>query len=117
MSYEKFKVKSVDSRKNNETGEVIRFVEVERVVTQRLNFKTAAQFENLPVYESLVGKEVLIQIREGVMEGRPWVAFDGDGLPIDLSLMVPRSNSVKDEPKSGSVKPFNPLDGMSNKAA
>lgn len=85
MSYEKFTVKGVDFRTNPNTGEITRYVEVERVQVVRLNFKTASQLGNLPLYESLKGQDVLIQVREGVMDGRPWTAFDGDGMPVSAS--------------------------------
>lgn len=106
------KVLAVKDRTNTQSGEVTYFVELERTVTFRINFKTAAQLENKRYYQALIGKEVSIPVRQGKLDdGTDWVAFDGDGLPrlfVDVKSMLSdvsgqgalaSSNSSSDENK------------------
>ena len=99
-SYEKLKVLNVSFRTNNDTKEVTHFVEFEQTKNIRCNFKNAAQLNNLHFYQNSIGQELLVSLREGVMDGRAWTAFDGDAFPIPVPVL-PTLNT--DSPILGTV--------------
>ena len=105
-AHQKLKVIRVDSEKNRETGLISFSVHFQRVQDLRIRFKDSSQLQHKQFYESNLGNEVYVQIREGILDnGRPWFNFSGDGDPFTRSSNLSNSTTMVDK-NTGEVIPF-----------
>lgn len=93
MAYEKVRVTRLSERTDKETGEVTHYVEFERLESSK--FKIEKFMELRPDFESLLGREVLVPIRAGAIDGRTFWMLEGDGIPIPVPSRSPLA-AVKD---------------------
>ena len=83
MSYEKAIITGIRQIVKKETGEVHNFVEVEVLQTHQI-YMTAEALKQLPVYEKIKGKQVLIPVSWGEYKGKPSLSFVDDCVPLPL---------------------------------
>lgn len=100
-------VTAIDSRTNQQTGEITQVLMLEVVTQKRLNLRTA---ELVNLYRPLIGKRIAIECEEGLTStGRPYVSLIGNGSPELLASISHDPAPLNDEkPKSA-----NPLFGGS----
>lgn len=81
MSYERICVTRVTKQKAEDGSERV-YVEFTQQIEAR--FRIDKHMDLKPVYDSLLGREVLVSLRAGVFEGRPYWSLDKAELPIPV---------------------------------
>ena len=84
MSYEKVRILGVTRRVSKKTGEVHNFLEVEVMQSQTI-YMTEEAIKQLPVYEKIKGKEVLLPVSWGDYNGKQTLNFVDDCVPMPMS--------------------------------
>jgi len=83
MSYERARIIGVRQITKKETGEIHNFLEIE-VLQSHSIYMTPEALKQLPVYERVKGKEVLIPVSWGEYKGKPSLSFVDDCVPLPL---------------------------------
>jgi hypothetical protein len=89
MSYEKVKIVGFDQIVKKDTGQIFNFLKVELLEPYSIMLNDDS-VKTKPVYEKLIGKDVLIPVQRGVYRDKPSLQLTDDFLP----LPAPVRNSV-----------------------
>ena len=107
MSYEKAVVRKITQGKpDKESGEMKTYVELDVMKSERCTLPGDARVINM--YESLLGKEVLVPCETRTFEGRAYLALNGNFLPVPLSSSPVLVSDNSDQSKDSGAKVSGP---------
>ena len=113
MPLRKYKVLGTRSRVSPDTGEEVKYVDLELQDTVSIRFKSPDQLNNFGIFNSLIGETISLMVREGEMNGQAWTNFTNDGMPVvnmDARLFLSRRDTLKQSASQDATNPESNVD-------